>query len=91
MDKYGNKVSMVETVKEVDEETVTKENNILLIREPTASLLSVNVEYSDEINNSLMIEVDITKNKKYIGKLKYDYVLLLNYVEITLHDKPIER
>ena len=27
-DKYGNKFSMFETVKEVDEETVTKKKNI---------------------------------------------------------------
>ena len=51
-DQYGNIVSMFETGKEVDEETVTKENNILLKREPTALLLSGNVNYSDEINNS---------------------------------------
>ena len=31
-DKYGNKVSMFETVKEVDEYKVTKEKNILLKR-----------------------------------------------------------
>ena len=30
--QYGNKVSMFEPVKEVDEETVTKENNILFTR-----------------------------------------------------------
>ena len=52
---------MFETVKEVDDETVTKENNILLTREPTDLLLSGNVEYSDEINTLLMIEADETK------------------------------
>ena len=41
---------MFEPVKEVDEETVTKENNILFTREPTTSLLSGNAEYSNEIN-----------------------------------------
>ena len=40
----GNKASMFETVKEVDENIVTKENNIYSTREPTASLLSDNVE-----------------------------------------------
>ena len=30
--QYGNKVSMFETVKIVDEDTVTKENNFLLTR-----------------------------------------------------------
>ena len=34
---------MFETLKEVDEETDTNEKNILLTREPTASLLSGNV------------------------------------------------
>ena len=42
---------MFEIVNEVDEETVTKENNILLRRDPTNSLLSGNVEYVDEIDN----------------------------------------
>ena len=59
---------MFETVKEVDEDRVTKDNNISLTRGPTASLLSGNVEYSDEINTSLMIEANV---KKFIGKLKY--------------------
>ena len=45
-DQCGNKVSMYETVKEVDKDTVTKENNILLTREPTASHLSGNAYYS---------------------------------------------
>ena len=54
---------MFETVNKVDEETVTRENNILLTREPTDSLLSVNFEYSYEINNSLIIEGDVTNNK----------------------------
>ena len=39
-DKYGNKVSMFENVKEVDEDEVTKEENILLTKETTDSLLS---------------------------------------------------
>ena len=38
---------MFKTIKEGDDETVTKENNMSLTREPTASLLSGNVEYSD--------------------------------------------
>ena len=32
--QYGNTFSMFENIKEVDEETVTKENTILLTREP---------------------------------------------------------
>ena len=34
-----------------------------LTREHTDSLLSGNVEYSDEINNSLMIEGDLKKQE----------------------------
>ena len=81
---------MFETVEEVDEETATKEKNIQLTREPTASLLSGSFEYSYEINNALMIEGDVTKNKKPIGKFRDGYVFLLNDVESTLHDQLIE-
>ena len=45
-DQYGNKA-----VKEVDEETVTRENDISFTRDPTTSLLSGNVEYSYGIKN----------------------------------------
>ena len=54
---------MFENVKEFYEETVTKENIISLTREPTASLLSGNVEYPDEINNYLMIKVDLIEKR----------------------------
>ena len=54
---------MFETVKEVYEDTVTKERNILFTRETTATLLSGNVEYSNEMNHSLMIEVDVRKKQ----------------------------
>ena len=54
---------MFETVKYVDEETFTKEKNILLTRKPIASLLSGNIEYSDEVNTSLMIESAVTKKQ----------------------------
>ena len=54
---------MFDTVNEFDEETVTKENNLLLTREPPDSILSGNVEYLDEIETLLMIEADVTKNK----------------------------
>ena len=54
---------MFETVKEVDNYTVTNENNILLTRDPTASLLSFYVEYSDETNHLLMIEEDAIRKK----------------------------
>ena len=58
-DQCGNKVLIFETIKEVDGETVTKDKSTLLTREPTASLLSGNVEYSNEIKHSLMIEGDV--------------------------------
>ena len=53
-------------VKNVAQEKVTKENNILLTRETTASLISGNVEYSDKIDTSLKIESDVTKNKNQL-------------------------
>ena len=56
---------MFEIVKEVDEETVTKENYFFLTRETTDSLLPGNVEYSDKINISLMIEGDVTKKNHW--------------------------
>ena len=37
-----------------------------LTRESTDSLPSGNVEYLDEIGNLLMIEADVTKNKKQL-------------------------
>ena len=80
---------MFETVKEVDEEKVAKENNILLTREPTDSLLLGSVEYSYGMNHSLAIEGYVKKNK-FIVQWKDYSVLLLNEVEITLHDKQIE-
>ena len=43
--QYGNTVSMFENLRKVDEETVTKEKNIVLTRDPTASLLLGNVQY----------------------------------------------
>ena len=55
LNKYGNKVSMYETVKEVDEETITKENITLLKKDHTNSLQYDNVEDIGDINNSLMI------------------------------------
>ena len=45
LDQYVNEVSMFETAEEIGEDTVTKENNILLTWEPISFLLSGNVEY----------------------------------------------
>ena len=61
---------MFETVKEVDEEKVTKNNNILSTRKPNASLLSDDVEYSDEIKHSLIIEEDVTTTSNALENLK---------------------
>ena len=61
---------MFKTVKEFDEQRVTKKNNIPLTREPTHSQLSVNFQYSDEINNSLIIEGYVTKSKKSVRQIK---------------------
>ena len=54
---------MFETLKEVDDDTVTKDINISLKMEPTASLLSGNVDHSDTIDTLFIIEADVTKNK----------------------------
>ena len=90
MYQYGNKVPMLENVKEVDDETATKENNMLVTREPTDSLISGNVENLSEINIFLMIEASATKNKDTIGKLKDDSVFLFYHAESSFHDKLIE-
>ena len=63
-----------------------------MTREPTASLLSGNVEYSNEIKNPLIIEGDATtKNNKSIEHIKDYSVFLLNHVKSTFHDKPMEK
>ena len=60
----GNKVSMYETVKEVDEETITKKNITLLTRDNTNLPQFDNVENIGENNNSIMIEAGVTKKLK---------------------------
>ena len=82
---------MFETVNGFNEDTVTKKNNIFLTTGPTTSLLSGNIQYLDEIGNLLIIEVDVTKDKTIISKLKDDYVILLNNVESNFHDKQTEK
>ena len=49
-DKNGNKISMLETSNEVDEEKVTKDNNISLSRDPIASLPPGILENVDKHN-----------------------------------------
>ena len=60
-DKHGNKISMYETVKEVEEETIIEENIMSLTRDNTTSLQDDNVDYIGEINNLLMIKEGVTK------------------------------
>ena len=62
-----------------------------MTREPTDSLLSGNVEYSDDIKYSLISAGDVTKNKESNGKFKDDYMFLLNEVKSNFHDKPREK
>ena len=61
-----------------------------MTRGPTASLLSGNVEYFDEIDTLLMIEADVTKNEQNIGKLKDHSAFLFNDIESMFDNKPIE-
>ena len=61
-DKHGNKASMYETVKEVDEEKITKKKIMSLTSDNTNSLQSCSVEDIGEINSSLIIEAELTKN-----------------------------
>ena len=58
---------MLETVKEVYEETFTKDNNTLLKKEPTYLLLSGNVDYSGEMNRSLTIKGDVREKSNPLG------------------------
>ena len=53
---------MIETPNKVDEEKVTKDNNISLSRDTTAKLPSVIVDYSDKNYTSLMIEAEEPPN-----------------------------
>ena len=57
-------------------------------RDQSSSLQSDNVEDICEINNVLMIEAELTKTNKAIGKLKDDSVYLLNYVKHMMQDGP---
>ena len=57
-DKFGNKVSMLETLNEVDEEIITKENDIPLSRDPTSSFQSGIVYDFDKHGISLIIDAE---------------------------------
>ena len=54
--KLGNKISMLQNSNEVNEGKITKENNILLSRDPTVTLTLGIVGYSDKNNTLLMIK-----------------------------------
>ena len=56
---------MFENVNEVNKATLNNENNISLTREPTSSLLKVNVEYLDEIYTLLIIGAYVTKKSNH--------------------------
>ena len=71
-DKDCNKVSIYEDLKEVDEETVTKENILLLTTDHTTSPQHDNVHNIGEIHNLIFIEAEITKINKTGGQLKYN-------------------
>ena len=62
--QYGNKVAMFETINKVDEETVTKENNIQFTKKTNSSPLSGNVDCLYEIDTSLIIEANVAKINK---------------------------
>ena len=59
---------MIKTSNEVDEEKETKENNILLSRDPIASFASGVLETVDKHNILLMIEAEELPPKFYHWK-----------------------
>ena len=61
--KFGNKASMLENSNEVDEEKETKDNNILLSRDPTASFPSGILETLDKRKLFLMTKQRKTHTK----------------------------
>ena len=63
---------------------------MLFKRDRITSIQSDNVEDICEINNVLMIEAELTKTNKAIGKLKDDSVYLLNGEKYILQKKTIE-
>ena len=90
-DKFGNNISMLETSNKVDEEKVTKEKNISLSKDTTASYPSGIVETSDKNDISLMMEAEETTQNKSTGNLKYDTLFLLNYEIQSKNDELIEK
>ena len=50
-DKYGSKVSKIETFKEVDKETITKEHVTSLSRDNTNSLRDQNDDNLDDMDD----------------------------------------
>ena len=73
---------MYQTIKEVDEETITKENMTFLTSYCTTSIPYDNVEGIGEITNSLILEAEVTNNIKIIGQFKDDSVYLLSDANI---------
>ena len=62
----------------------------MLTRDQNNPLQSDNVEDIGEINNSLIIESEVTKFNKTIGQLKGDSVYLLSDAKNILQDRPQE-
>ena len=89
-DKYGNEVSQIETVNEVDDQTIKKYHVISLLRYIKNSLLAGNDDNVDNINYLQTIEAGVTKKRK-TGQLKYDDVYLLNNMKYNLQDKLLEK
>ena len=87
-DKHGNKAPMCDNVREVDEETIIKEDVKWLTSNNITLLQSDNIEDIAEINNSVIIEAGVTK--KRIRKLKNYYVYLLNYARYIFQENILE-
>ena len=82
---------MLETSNEVDEEKLTKKNNISLSSDPTASYTSGILDTSDEHYISLTIESGEIPQNKYTGNLKDDDLFLFNDEIKSKNDEQIEK
>ena len=85
-DKYGNKISIFESFKEVDKEKTIKEHITSLSKDNKNPLQDDNVEGIDDINYLLLIEPGVTKK----GQLKDDNVHLLNDMRDNFQGRRLE-
>ena len=81
---------MLETSNKVDEGGLTKEKNISLSKDTTASSPSGIVETSDKHDISLMIEAEETTKTNHC-KFERWYFFLLNYGIQSKNDELIEK